>query len=920
MAVVENRFVCDLSKPVQAQALKGNVFSLDNLGSRLSVLIYNNGQPSTISGSVTANCILPDGSTVNVNGGLTTENGGSKAYVDVPQSCLLIPGILKIAIKCTSSSVITTLAAIVANVYMTKTDNVITPSQQIIADWNAEISASLANQDAEISDIKSALNVYQADVENTNGYNILGLYPIDDGSLWPHGYYNGSGTFVPDGKYRTPSFYLPDTIKRIYSTGDYEFAVVVFDRSGTFVTRYTSKTDFTTFYPDYYKYKINVHNTDNQSLDGRDWSPYINIINGEDLNATTSRIDGEVVNIRNNLLLSEDITLEYNSPGKYLRTKYFIGGEVSQTETSSSGWAYIRVPCKAGEKFVVSGRGGDNGRLWAFTDANNILYDLDSLYNETESSVTLTVKKDGYFISNVNTSYQYSLTYMYFCNNTYMDEVKKITGNGVSYKSIETPVYYKYITTNVDIGAIVDTTEVDGQGYAYKIFEVDKGDQFVITGHGANGPRLWAFTDENYKLISKAAQNAVLEDGLLTAPVDGYAIFDINISYRWSITKLTKATGSDAINKVINEDIPLLKNNSRNIPTVKLDVDYNLRNFTSEASTCDFNPETFMPDIYDLFDALATTNPDYVTKYDAALYDGLSMEYPVYANGVSAGDPTYLQTPAYKTYMYKLACESIAAGNQSYCPKQRVFIICGTHGNERFSTFVIYLMAKLLCNVSDPNYFKMRSAFDFYIIPVLSGYSSYHDKRQNANGVNLNRNFPTAGWKEAGSGTVNYTGATAGSEFETQLVMALTDKIQPSVLIDAHNYGISGERQFYAVVSEVGLIPLIYQCLVDCSCTFIKELPQYFGTKWQLFLENTAESSPRVMGKTTTSTTAQWAYEHGIKDSATLEIGESIKFLNGEYVDEWQDHYGTTSMAVGEYTYRRELVAMLQYALDKINT
>ena len=157
MAVVENRFVCDLSKPVQAQVLKGNVFSLDNLGSRLSVLIYDNGQPANISGSVTANCILPDGSTVNVNGSLTTENGGSKAYVDVPQSCLLLPGILKIAIKCTSSSVITTLAAIVANVYMTKTDNVITPSQQIITDWNAEISASLANQDAEISDLKSAL-------------------------------------------------------------------------------------------------------------------------------------------------------------------------------------------------------------------------------------------------------------------------------------------------------------------------------------------------------------------------------------------------------------------------------------------------------------------------------------------------------------------------------------------------------------------------------------------------------------------------------------------------------------------------------------------------------------------------------------------------------------------------------------------
>ena len=166
MAKVESKFLCDLSKPVQAQVLKGNVFSLDNLGSRISVLVYDNGSPATISGSVTANCILPDGSTVNVNGSLTTENGGSKAYVDIPQSCLLIPGILKIAIKVTASSVITTLAAIVANVYMTKTDNVITPSAQVITDWNAEISAAIASQDAaiaaqddKIDDLKSAFNL-----------------------------------------------------------------------------------------------------------------------------------------------------------------------------------------------------------------------------------------------------------------------------------------------------------------------------------------------------------------------------------------------------------------------------------------------------------------------------------------------------------------------------------------------------------------------------------------------------------------------------------------------------------------------------------------------------------------------------------------------------------------------------------------
>jgi len=212
MAVVENRFVCDLSKPVQAQALKGNVFSLDNLGSRLSVLIYNNGQPATISGSVTANCILPDGSTVNVNGGLTTENGSSKAYVDIPQSCLLIHGILKIAIKCTSSSVITTLAAIVANVYMTKTDNVITPSQQIINDWNAEISAAIAtqnaaiaNQDTKINDLKSAL------VNVQDGFYLLTGYTTTENEV-P----NTSGTFDPQPNWLRTDYIEVEAGKPIY--------------------------------------------------------------------------------------------------------------------------------------------------------------------------------------------------------------------------------------------------------------------------------------------------------------------------------------------------------------------------------------------------------------------------------------------------------------------------------------------------------------------------------------------------------------------------------------------------------------------------------------------------------------------------------------------------------------------------------
>ena len=179
MAKIETYFDCDLKKAVQVQPLNGNVFSLDNNGNRIGVRIFDNGVKTTVTGTVTGRAILADNSTVNLNGGLTTVNGQSVAYVDVLQGALLIPGTIKITIQLTASGVITTLAAILSTVYQTKTDNVITPSAQVIADWNAEISSAIqtqnatiasaiATQDAQISDLKSAINNFESFIFDNN--------------------------------------------------------------------------------------------------------------------------------------------------------------------------------------------------------------------------------------------------------------------------------------------------------------------------------------------------------------------------------------------------------------------------------------------------------------------------------------------------------------------------------------------------------------------------------------------------------------------------------------------------------------------------------------------------------------------------------------------------------------------------------
>ena len=61
MARTECWFEQDLKSPVQVRAINGNVFSLDNNGTLVGVKVFDDGEPATLSGSVTGYCILADG-------------------------------------------------------------------------------------------------------------------------------------------------------------------------------------------------------------------------------------------------------------------------------------------------------------------------------------------------------------------------------------------------------------------------------------------------------------------------------------------------------------------------------------------------------------------------------------------------------------------------------------------------------------------------------------------------------------------------------------------------------------------------------------------------------------------------------------------------------------------------------------------
>ena len=166
MAVIETWIKTDLKKIVRVNAIGGNVFSQDNMANLIGVELLDNGQPASVSGSVSANVLRADGATVAVAGTLS----GNLASVTLPQAAYAVPGMLRIVIKLTDGSTVTTIGAVQAIVYKSSTDTIVDPGT-IIPDIQALIEEIEDVRDSippeyddlvdEVSDLESALGEFE---------------------------------------------------------------------------------------------------------------------------------------------------------------------------------------------------------------------------------------------------------------------------------------------------------------------------------------------------------------------------------------------------------------------------------------------------------------------------------------------------------------------------------------------------------------------------------------------------------------------------------------------------------------------------------------------------------------------------------------------------------------------------------------
>ncbi len=110
-------------------------------------------------------------------------------------------------------------------------------------------------------------------------------------------------------------------------------------------------------------------------------------------------------------------------------------------------------------------------------------------------------------------------------------------------------------------------------------------------------------------------------------------------------------------------------------------------------------------------------------------------------------------------------------------PGGRVILIVGViHGDENDGLPILDLLSDM----------PLPAGIDLWLMPAMNPDGLANDDRHNANGVDLNRNFPHD-WTQIGKqGDGQYSGTGPASEPETQAFIAFAERIQPTLTIWYH--------------------------------------------------------------------------------------------------------------------------------------
>lgn len=106
---------------------------------------------------------------------------------------------------------------------------------------------------------------------------------------------------------------------------------------------------------------------------------------------------------------------------------------------------------------------------------------------------------------------------------------------------------------------------------------------------------------------------------------------------------------------------------------------------------------------------------------------------------------------------------------------QPVLVIGSMHGDERAGMRVVRRLRAV----------ALPAGVDLWTIRTMNPDGTAADRRTNAHGVDLNRNFPRY-WLRSGAGTATWSGPTAASEPETRAMMRFLRTLRPRTVLSFH--------------------------------------------------------------------------------------------------------------------------------------
>ena len=109
-------------------------------------------------------------------------------------------------------------------------------------------------------------------------------------------------------------------------------------------------------------------------------------------------------------------------------------------------------------------------------------------------------------------------------------------------------------------------------------------------------------------------------------------------------------------------------------------------------------------------------------------------------------------------------------GNKEY---KKILVIGVFHGDEPQGEFLI------------EEYLKIHSNSRLLFIPCLNPDGLELKQRTNANGVDLNRNFPTKNW-QSGEKNEFFGGENPASEIETKFLVEVIKEYEPKLILTLH--------------------------------------------------------------------------------------------------------------------------------------